>query len=215
MRVAKAYMGIVAHYEKCLERHGDCHLGVDWQDSGDARRRYQVMLEVIRDKEGRRDVSLLDFGCGTAALYDYIQECGISGIQYEGLDISPAFVEVSKRKYPEVRFFSADILDPETQIGGYDYAVMNGVLTEKRDLEFDEMFAYSCRMIQAVFSACSRGVAVNFRANYVSDKEDELFHLPLDMLAGFLAEQVSRNFVIRNDYGLDEYTAYIYRQQSF
>src|SRR5260221_3771151 len=26
----KKYLAIVSHYESCLERHGDTHLGVDW-----------------------------------------------------------------------------------------------------------------------------------------------------------------------------------------
>ena len=37
------------------------------------------------------------------------------------------------------------------------------------------------------------------------------FHLPFDELAPFLTRELSRNFVLRNDYGLFEYTAYVYR----
>jgi hypothetical protein len=38
-----------------------------------------------------------------------------------------------------------------------------------------------------------------------------LFHLPFDTLASFLTSELTRNFVFRNDYGLYEYTAYVYR----
>jgi hypothetical protein len=37
-----------------------------------------------------------------------------------------------------------------------------------------------------------------------------LFHLPLDLLSNFLVKNISRNFIIRNDYGLFEYTVYVY-----
>jgi hypothetical protein len=42
-------------------------------------------------------------------------------------------------------------------------------------------------------------------------ERDDLFYLSLDDLAKCLTSQVTRNFVIRNDYGLYEYTAYVYR----
>jgi hypothetical protein len=42
-------------------------------------------------------------------------------------------------------------------------------------------------------------------------ERDDLFHLPFDVMASFLAERLSRRFVIRHDYGLYEYTTYVYR----
>ena len=38
-----------------------------------------------------------------------------------------------------------------------------------------------------------------------------MFHVPFELLASFLARDVSRHFLIRHDYGLYEYTAYVYR----
>jgi len=45
----KNYLSIVSHYESCLERHGDTHLGVDWRKKKDAETRHRVMLEVMRE----------------------------------------------------------------------------------------------------------------------------------------------------------------------
>jgi hypothetical protein len=66
------YHSIVAHYERCLERHGDSHLGVDWPNKADVETRYRVMLEVIRPGTTER-VELLDFGCGAAPLLEYMR----------------------------------------------------------------------------------------------------------------------------------------------
>ena len=41
----KKYLNIVSHYESCLERHGDTHLGLDWPRQEDADTRYRVMLD--------------------------------------------------------------------------------------------------------------------------------------------------------------------------
>ena len=65
------YRALVDHYESCLKRHGDTHLGVDWPSHESAQQRYQVMLELVPDAE-LGPVSLLDFGCGTSQFYDFI-----------------------------------------------------------------------------------------------------------------------------------------------
>ena len=44
-------------------------------------------------------------------------------------------------------------------------------------------------------------------------ERDDLFHVPLDLLANFFSKNVSRNFIIRNDYDLYEYTVYLYRDK--
>jgi len=35
----KKYTKIVTHYEDCLEKHGDTHLGVDWPNQQDVYKR--------------------------------------------------------------------------------------------------------------------------------------------------------------------------------
>ena len=78
------YKDIVKHYENCFDKYGDNYKGVDWQSSESTLIRYEVMLDVICDRDNARDVSVLDFGCGTAMLCDYIAEHGYK-IDYSGL----------------------------------------------------------------------------------------------------------------------------------
>jgi SAM-dependent methyltransferase len=209
MTGSKPYVSIVAHYESCLRRFGDCHLGVDWKDAQEADRRYQVMLDIMETPPGVTP-TLLDFGCGTAGLYDFIQKQGIVFIEYIGLDVSPTFIAVCKQKHPHLKFLNIDILDQHEDLPQCDYIVLNGVFTEKIDLSFEQMFDYFCCMMQRLFPYATRGIAFNLRSTHVEKRYDELFHLPLDTLANFLTNRVSNNFIIRHDYGLDEYTVYLY-----
>jgi hypothetical protein len=59
----------------------------------------------------------------------------------------------------------------------------------------------------------SRGVAFNVMARHVDWMRDDLFHLSLDEMASFACRELSRDFVIRNDYGLYEYTVYVYKRR--
>lgn len=210
----KKYKKIIQHYENCLEKHGDTHLGVDWPKEEDVFKRYKVMLELIVLNRDKKDFTLLDFGCGTAHLLDYTTKNGFENVNYSGLDISEKFVSVCKAKYPEKSFYCGDILDSDFKLPKFDYVIMNGVFTEKREMTFKEMWEYFCQMIAKVYSLCNKGIAFNVMSKQVDWEREDLFHVPLDLLADFLCKNINRNFVIRNDYGLYEYTVYIYKKST-
>jgi cyclopropane fatty-acyl-phospholipid synthase-like methyltransferase len=208
----RKYMGIISHYESCLQEHGDTHLGVDWPNKKDAETRYRVMLEVIR-KGTSGKITLLDFGCGASHLYEYILRHKLVNIEYSGLDLSERFISLSRSKFPSITYYCLDILDEQDSLPDFDYIVMNGVFTEKRDLPFDEMFAYFKSVVSRVFAKAKIGVAFNVMSSHVDWERDDLFHLPLDTLAAFLTKRLTRDFIIRNDYRLYEYTTYLYRRR--
>ena len=207
----KPYLSIVAHYESCLEKHGDTHLGVDWPAAEHALTRHRVMLDVIRRGAGVGRIRLLDFGCGASHLYEYLIAQGMDNIEYSGLDLSERFVRLSESKFPANRYFLIDILDDPVTLPHFDYVVVNGVLTEKRDLSFDEMVDFAQRVLRRIFSIADVGIAFNVMSKHVDWERDDLFHLPFDMLADFVTRELSRTFVLRNDYGLYDYTTYVYR----
>ncbi|MBI1792901.1 MAG: class I SAM-dependent methyltransferase [Chloroflexi bacterium] len=205
------YFKIVSHYEDCLDKYGDTHRGVDWPDPTDAITRYRVMLDVIRESQ-LTTVSLLDFGCGTSHLNDYIHVNHLNNIDYSGLDISGKFIRLSQDKYPDINYYCMDILRTPIQLPRFDYVILNGVFTEKRELSHNEMWEYFKQVILKIFEFTSKGIAFNVMSSHVDWERDDLFHLPMDKLAAFLVSNVSRDFVIRNDYRLYEYTTYVYRR---
>ena len=207
------YRDIVQHYEQCLALHGDSHLGVDWPKKEDADTRYRVMLDVARFDPAPPDnavPSLLDFGCGAAHLWSYMLQQGFQHWKYAGLDLSEKFVALCREKFPEARFYCGDVLQQDIAIETVDYLIMNGVFTEKRSLSFDEMLAYAQQLLTTVFPLASRGIAFNVMSKQVDWERDDLFHLPIDTLAQFLTKTLSRHFIVRHDYGLYEYTVYLY-----
>jgi SAM-dependent methyltransferase len=210
-RVAAAdYRAIVAHYESCLAQHGDNHRGVDWPNAEDAKKRYRVMLEVVRASDPR-PLKMLDFGCGAGHLLEYLREERRQDIHYIGLDASAKFIDLSRRKFPEVEFLCADVMAEELTVQDVDYVVMNGVFTEKCSLSFEAMWQHFCSVLRRVFPVARRGIAFNLMSKHVDWERDDLFHVPLDLLAGFIKQELSRNYVMRADYGLYEYTTYVYR----
>jgi hypothetical protein len=205
-----SYQSIVAHYEHCFEQFGDSPKGLDWPNMPDLVKRYDAMLGVIKNPND--PATFLDFGCGTAMLYDHLQSTPLKRVvTYSGLDASSKFIQHCQKKFPALTFYWLDVMQSPDALPPFDYIVMNGVFTEKRTLSFDEMFAYVAKMLSIVFAKARVGVAFNVMSKHVDWERDELFHLPMDLLGSFLTTKLSRNFVIRNDYGLYEYTTYVYK----
>lgn len=132
----------------------------------------------------------------------------MSNVIYAGCDISEKFIQVSKNKYPQNNYFSIDIMSDNLP-QRYDYIICNGVFTEKRELSYQQMSAFYQRIIKTLFEYINVGLAFNVMSKQVDWERDDLFHLPLDELAWFLHKNGMRNFIIRNDYKLYEYTIYI------
>ncbi|MEZ6062825.1 MAG: class I SAM-dependent methyltransferase [Planctomycetaceae bacterium] len=204
------YHEITACTESYFDRLGDSPLGMGWPNERDALTRYQVMLDVIREPADQR-TTLLDFGCGTGHLYEYILAQRLTHIDYRGVDLSERFIAECQRKHPDAGFQQLDALTDPGLLPDFDYAVINGVFTSKCSMSHDEMFCFVQRVIRLLYSRSRRGIAFNAISKQVDWERNDLFHLPLDDMAWFLCHNLSRNFVVRNDYGLYEFTTYVYR----
>ena len=206
----KKYLDIIEHYERCLDKYGDTHKGVDWPNAKDQIKRFKVMLGLI--KRSSDNVTLLDFGCGTAALLDYLHEINNNSIEYTGLEISKKFTEVAKSKHSNVSILNVDILVNPEAVPEFDYIILNGVFTEKRSLSYNEMFAYFSELLKTIFDKARVGIAFNLMSKNVDWERDDLFHVSKDELEKFISKELTRNIVFRADYNLFEYTVYLYKE---
>jgi SAM-dependent methyltransferase len=206
---------VVSACEQDLDRHGDSYKGVGWTKSqAHADLRYRVMLELVRRPLTDR-VTLLDVGCGASHLYDYMLAQGVGDVDYSGLDLSSKFLALSSRKHPDVTYFHADLLDDQTRVPAFDYVVLNGLFNYKGTASHDAMWAYMQALLRRVAQIARVGLAFNVMTKYLDWERDDLFHLPLDTMARFISREVSRAFVIRHDYGLFEYTVFVYKESLF
>ncbi len=207
------YLNIAQHYDSCLKMHGDSHKGVDWPNENDLRKRFKVMYGVTQYQTPKdRKIDLLDFGCGFGLFLEFLRDHGVTDkINYSGIDILQSMIDLAKKKWPQENFLVQDVLKNNLSDGAYDYVVMNGVFTEKVNLGQDEMIKFFTALVRAVFKSCRIGIAFNVMSHHVDWKRDDLFHLPFDQLADFLTKEFGRNYLIRSDYGLYEYTVYLFK----
>lgn len=205
----KRHHEIVRACEADLARHGDNFLGMGWTKKWEyAQLRYRIMAEAIRSRD---PVTVLDIGCGASHLKEYIDANGLDHVEYSGLDLSQAYLAVSRRKFPDVVYYEADILESAVAIPVHDYVIMNGLFNFRGSMSFGEMWEYMQAMLVRADRLCSQGFAFNVMSTCLDWEREDLFHLPFDTLAKFLDANISRSFTIRHDYGLFEYTTYVYK----
>lgn len=201
---------LIQSCEELFLEHGDNYLGQGWTKSqAHTDRRRDVMLDLMKGRT--RSVSLLDFGCGTGQLLEYMRAHDIQDVEYTGLDMSELFIGVARDKFPDVRFHLGDLLADDVELPMFDYIVMNGLFTYRGPVSFDEMSARWQRLVIAVMEYATVGVAFNVTSPYVDWERDDLFHAPMQLLADFVAASPCRYFRIRHDYELFETTVYAYR----
>jgi|APSaa5957512535_1039671.scaffolds.fasta_scaffold11231_5 SAM-dependent methyltransferase len=203
------YKSIYKSYEEQYHQYGDSFKGVGWLRQEDCNKRFKVMSEIFYPNE--ENIKILDFGCGLSHFYEYLSNNkDLNGIEYLGLDISQEYIEASKKKFPNNKYYCKDILEGDFDFD-FDYAVINGVFTQKFSMNDVEMFAFLSSIVEILYNASRKGVAFNVMSNYVDFKKDGAFHLSFEKLSNFIIDNLTKNFVIRHDYGLYEYTVYIYK----
>lgn len=205
------YRQIIANCETRFDRHGDSHLGVGWTKKKEyADLRYRVMLEALRP-EWQRPMDILDFGCGLAHLKEYMRDNDVGGLNYSGLDLSDKYLAASRAKFPDTTFLQVDLMQPGAEIPVYDFIIMNGLFNSRGTNSQAEMTEYMQDLLRNVWPFTRKGLAFNLMSKYLDWEREDLFHMPFDPLAAFLDREISRHFSIRHDYGLFEYTVYVYR----
>ena len=86
-----------------------------------------------------------------------------------------------------------------------------GIFTCKLDMTNEQMTDYMVRLLRLAFTHCARGLAFNVMSHHVDWQREDLFHVPFDRMADILQANLGRNYIFRADYGLYEYTVYLYK----
>lgn len=174
-----------------------------WHDYEGQQKRFKVILQGGITSED----SVLDVGCG------YGDFSLMFGENYLGIDLRQEAIDGARKKYPARKFEIGDI----DRIGEqYDWVVASGIFCFQED-KWEE---YVQKALQNMFNVSNKGVAVNFLSciHYFDDPSREedgglKYAMPEDVMR--LIRVITNNFIIRHDYGLKDFTLYLYKEENF
>jgi len=188
-----------------LKTFGATPRGVDWNSETSQDNRFAQLARVIQPTSG---YSLLDYGSGYGAFYDYLVNQGHS-LDYCGFDIVEKMVETGRdmhRGNPRCTF-TAD----ENQLPQCDYAVASGIFNIRLDTPYEDWTAYVLKTLTRMHELTRRGFSFNLLTSYSDPeyKRPDLYYADPLFYFDHTKKGFSRNVALLHDYGLYDFTVLV------
>lgn len=196
---------ILAYYGEKIREHGFTAKGMDWKNAEAQQLRFGVFCKYM---QGARP-SVLDVGCGNGEFLSYCKTQGLL-IDYLGLDISRAMVDACNAKHGN----DSAIVGVITQLPidrQFDYVIASGTFNARLDHDEATWHAYVMENLNAMFAHCKVAAMVNLMSEFVDYRYDRLYYPTLAEVAKYIAQNLSRTFVIDHAYYPYEATFICYR----
>jgi SAM-dependent methyltransferase len=205
MKHSQIIKQVSEYYSSKILDFGATPQGVDWNSEESQRIRFEQLVKII--PEGASNFSVLDYGCGYGALYEYLRT-KFTSFDYTGYDISEAMLAEAKKKYPgkNIRWISsADNIPP------HDFVMASGILNVKLNFTKPLWEKYIKAVLQQMNSWCRKGFAFNILTKY-SDREHmkkHLYYADPAFLFDYCKKNFSKYVAVLHDYPLYEFTIHV------
>jgi len=201
---------MAAHYSTLAKRHGDSPHAAQWRGARSQERRYDILFGIADLAAAK----ILDFGCGTGALYGSLRRRFDYRGEYVGCDISEGMLKLARAKYPGTRFETIDIF-AEPAAETYDYVFASGTFNNDHEDAHEFLFA----AIPALFALARRGFAFNALSAYGANRVADLIYLDPLELFDWIRREITPLVALRHDYRIDDepwpedFTLYLRREE--
>lgn len=191
------------YYTEKLNKFGVTPQGVDWNSYESQGLRFEMLSEFI---DFKNKFSILDYGCGFGAMYEYYKNKVGLDFSYNGFDISNSMINEAKKKYKDitnVNWFNK--LDTNLS---YDYVVASGIFNVKQEVSDDSWLDYIFKTLSQINQISIKGFSFNLLTKY-SDKEymkDYLYYADPLVIFDYCKKNFSKYVSLKHDYPLYEFT---------
>ncbi len=198
------YSIIAARYEQIARKEREELRRVGWNNSERALARYKYISNLASQTASiiGRDLVLFDIGCRLCNLYDHINLTNRNNnfkIDYRGFDISSYLVKEALASRPHLEVIEYDFLNQKSKICDIsDLSVMNGVFTQKFDLQHNKMVCFLREMLIAVKQNTSLAIVFNVMSDRVDYKLENAFHLSKDEISELMQELAFATYYIES-----------------
>lgn len=212
---------MAAHYSSLAKRHGDSPKAAQWRGSASQERRFEILFEV-GDLSAAK---ILDFGCGTGAMYaSLLRRFEFAG-EYVGCDISERMLKIARAKFPptelpptkfpSARFRTLDIFaDPPLET--FDYVFASGTFNN----DHADAYEFLLAAIPRLFAHARKALAFNALSAAAPRRVAELVYVDPVELYEFARREVTPLVTLRHDYRIDDepepedFTLYLRREEA-
>lgn len=196
----------VEHFTSLVGQYGQDPRAHDWGSRTSQELRFRVLLDALSRPLPSR-LSLLDVGCGQGDLLDWLRSSRID-VDYHGIDITPAMIDVAKKRFADASFRAGDLLaETAPAAPRYDIVVASGIFYKRTVAPFDHMMT----MVSRFYALARHAVAFNSLSAWAADREPGEFYADPEMVL-HRCRALSPWVVLRHDYHPRDFTIYLYRE---
>ena len=203
--MTEEYLNKVAeYYSEKISQYGATPQGVDWNGEASQAIRFDQLCNLL-PSENNAKFSLIDLGCGYAALHDFLS-LRYSNFSYHGYDISEEMVIEANKRLENIA--SAHVICAADIAESADYAIASGIFNVMLETDEDDWLEYINKTLQSLNSSAREGFAFNCLTSY-SDQErmkDYLYYANPGAVFDYCKREFSRNVALLHDYDLYEFT---------
>jgi SAM-dependent methyltransferase len=204
MTIAETQKKLNEYFTEKLETFGATAKGVDYNGEQARLIRFAELVKII---DPTKRFSIIDYGCGYGAMFEYLQEKGWE-FEYYGVDLIEKMVSAGREKYKD--FSNAHFTTEEKELPVADYLVAAGIFNIKLESPYDEWQNFICETLPRMNALCSKGFSFNMLTKYsdadrMAERPDLFYGDPL-FFFDFCKRNFSRNVALLHDYGLYDFT---------
>ena len=204
MTIAETQKKLNEYFTEKLETFGATAKGVDYNGEQARLIRFAELVKII---DPAKRFSIIDYGCGYGAMFEYLQEKGWE-FDYYGVDLIEKMVSAGREKYKD--FSNAHFTTNEKELPVANYLVAAGIFNIKLESPYDEWQDFICKTLPRMNALCSKGFSFNMLTKYsdadrMAERPDLFYGDPL-FFFDFCKRNFSRNVALLHDYGLYDFT---------
>ena len=196
------------HYKSLFINYGDSIESAQYSTKESQYLRFKYLSEI----SDLKNCIILDYGCGTSSLYDYLISIDKQPKKYLGIDIVEEFLEYSKKKIPSGLFCKPNQISSLD----YDYGFVSGVFNNIRNNNKD----FWQQTVKTIFKYCRKGIAFNMMSTYVDYQDEELFYQSPEDVFTFVKKEITpfvtlrHNYIVKDDSIPFEFIIYAFKEPS-
>ena len=204
MNLENALKKYKAYFTEKIETHGADPKGVDYNGFEAQEIRFEQLIKVINPSAA---FSIIDYGCGYGALFDFLQKKNWQ-FTYHGFDMIEKMVIAGREAHKD--FINADFFHSESDLTVADYLTAGSIFNNKFEASNDEWQNMVSATLRRMNALCSKGFSFNMLTKYsdedrMSQRPDLFYGDPL-FFFDFCKRNFSRNVALLHDYGLYDFT---------
>jgi len=192
------------YFTEKIETYGADPKGVDYNGIEAQEIRFEQLIKVIKPSS---PFSIIDYGCGYGAMFDFLQKKDWQ-ITYYGFDMIEKMAVAGRDAHKD--FTNAYFLYSESDLKAADYLTAGSIFNNKFEADNNEWQNMVSETLRRMNALCTKGFSFNMLTKYsdedrMSKRPDLFFGDPL-FFFDFCKRNFSRNVALLHDYGLYDFT---------